>query len=231
MGKFDNVTGNVYGRLTVLKYVGKDNQKCTKWECLCECGKIISTRASALKNGTTKSCGCYRTDTVKYYHYTTGESTTRIHREWNGMKNRATNKSAKNADAYVNRGITICEEWKDYYNFKKWALKNGYSDELQIDRIDNDKGYYPENCRWVDSKTNSRVGGRRSLRNKTGCIGVIKNKYGTYNSQITINTKLIKHGSFKALEDAIETRLKSEIEHFGSIQQKGFKNYKFKEEK
>lgn len=107
------------------------------------CGKKVLRR---LSNKSHKSCGCSR------YKHSHGMHSSRIYRTWSNMKGRCSNKNDTEWKNYGGRGIKVCEEWLKFQNFHEWAKKNGYCETLYIDRIDNDKGYTPENCRWVTSK-------------------------------------------------------------------------------
>lgn len=112
-------------------------------------------RRDNLLSGNTKSCHiCGKV--AKGRHKIHGGYETRLYRIWCGMKGRCKNPTNKAYKDYGGRGITICDEWdKDFSAFRDWALGHGYEDWLSIDRVDNDKGYSPDNYRWATAKEQS----------------------------------------------------------------------------
>lgn len=151
--------GQKFGRLTIKDIIYKEqkgrNRKFAV--CDCDCGKEHITRLDGILNNKTFSCGCQKNDHNKgknYKHFSYG---TRLYNIYSSMKQRCYCVSCTCYKYYGGRGITVCDEWKnDFSAFKKWALENGYSDSLTIDRINVNGNYEPNNCRWATKAQQSR---------------------------------------------------------------------------
>ena len=123
----------------------------TAWKVKCDCGKISRATTNQLTRGQTKSCGCLQRERAKQHMTKHGQRYTPLYRRWLGMRSRCSVKAPQKKD-YYDRGIGVCSEWDNFMNFKK-DMGGSFKQELTLDRIDNNKGYFKENCRWVDRET------------------------------------------------------------------------------
>lgn len=158
--KIEPKIGDKYGKLTIkeifLKRVGRQQKSFAR--CDCECGKTgHTTLLTGLFKGRVYSCGCYvvvkaRDRMIVYNDGGHKMKHTKIYNRWSAMISRCYNKNTISYKNYGGQGIIVCEEWRDFTNYLKWAMANGYDDSLTIDRIDVHGNYCPENCRFVDRK-------------------------------------------------------------------------------
>lgn len=145
-----SIINNRYGRLMVLKKVSP-----TKYLCACDCGNSCEVERANLVQGRQTSCGCFAREQTAKRMTTHGASDTKLYRVWRAMVNRCRNPNVKDYENYGGRGIAVCDEWANSFpSFLAWALANGYEEGLQIDRIENEKGYSPDNCRFSTQKVN-----------------------------------------------------------------------------
>lgn len=171
--KVIDIEGQVFSRLTALSESMREGKK---WMFRCECGEEKLILKQSVVSGVVKSCGCYQRDMLKQkrpYRVKHGESCASAngespeYRSWVSMKNRCNNKNDKSYHRYGARGIRVCKRWDESYENFLSDMGRRPSEAHSLDRIDNMKGYSPDNCRWATPVEQSN--NRRSNRIITHC--------------------------------------------------------------
>ena len=155
--KIKNLIGQKFGKLYVKEFVGTENSHAL-WRCVCKCGneKVMSSKNLLTNN--VKSCGCLKNKGYEHGDSVKNGHKERLYKVYKSMIGRCYYPNSPNYKNYGARGITVCDEWlHSYDSFKKWAMENGYDPnskkyQCTLDRIDSDKNYCPENCRWASMK-------------------------------------------------------------------------------
>ncbi len=186
----EDLSGMVFGYLTVLERCGSNKHKRPLYKCRCRCGKELLVDSNSLKRGNTRSCGCLHKELLSKRMTTHGMSKTPLYSVWKNMIRRCKDPNAINYKDYGGRGITVCDRWLEFENFYA-DMGEGYSEDLELDRTNNEKGYSPGNCQWVTRSENQR--NKRTNRRVTTSAGSLtvaglaergNTEYGTMISRI-----------------------------------------------
>lgn len=161
-----DLTGLVFGRLTVISIVGSDAYKRRVWRCKCSCGVEVTRISTSLMNGKTNSCGCLNKETARKNVVLHAMPKTKTHgfsgnhplyAGWVAMIGRCENENNKKFKYWGGAGISVCALWRsDFMKFYEWSLLSGWEAGMQLDRIDNSLGYCPENCQWLSASDHSK---------------------------------------------------------------------------
>lgn len=204
----EDISNKRFNRLVAIKFIGKNNDDRDVWLFRCDCGKQKAIQYKSVKSGHTKSCGCLSIEITRKGNVsrkTHGDSYTRLYKIFRAMHFRCEHVTTR-SKYYINKGIEVCQEWKGYTVFRSWALSNGYSDNLSIDRIDNSKGYSPENCRWA-TRTEQQ-------QNRDVCISItymgITKSVREWAEYLNINSNTLRNRFFHkwSIEKALTTPIK-----------------------
>lgn len=157
----EDLSGKIFGNWTVLcradDRIVRGNRHIRMWKCCCVCGTERDVLEKSLVNGVSQSCGCVRKEKMREgaskKNRTHGMSGTRLYAIYKHMLNRCYNEHDVRYPRYGGRGISVCDEWRESFEvFMDWSIKNGYAEDLSIDRIDVNGFYCPDNCKWSTAK-------------------------------------------------------------------------------
>lgn len=208
MSTVKNLLSIRFGRLVVIADAGPGNRGWL-WLCKCDCGTAKTIRSASLLCGRTRSCGCLQREKARSTGDRTrthGKSKQDIYSIWDSMIARCDRPSRKDFHRYGGSGISVCDRWKTFQNF--YNDMGDRPDGMSIDRIDNTKGYHPDNCRWATAKTQARNQSKNRLityGGRTQCLSAWAEEIGM--SSISLQSRLDRGWSVeRSIEEPIDKR-------------------------
>jgi hypothetical protein len=199
MGKLIDLTGQKFHRLIVIRHAENSKSGRVRWNCVCDCGNTVIVSRNDLRSNSTKSCGCLKLEfSIGTRARTHGMRWHPLYIVWCNIKARCHNPKEKGFKDYGGIGITVCLEWKESFQKFYDDMATGYEKSLQLDRIDNGKGYFKENCRWVTCKENcnNKRNNIKVLYTNTSMTMTQAVELAGYNYN-TVNGALRAHGFYK----------------------------------
>ncbi len=169
---FKDLEGKQFNDLYVVRFIGRHGSHFFFWECRCVCGNVIAITTNNLRSGA-KSCGCKTAQAISERRTTHGRSNTAAYRVWHAIKNRCLKPRHSDFPNYGGRGITICDRWRTSFEAFMQDMGERPTATHTIDRIDNSKGYSPDNCRWAtrtEQSRNRRDNVMVTFQGETRCI-------------------------------------------------------------
>lgn len=213
MGFKTDITNQKFNKLTVLEFSHNSKKRASIWLCLCECGNTKTIEYNSIVKGRIKSCGCLQKEAMKKL-CTHGMHKTKFYSKWSSMKGRCNRESTVNYEIYGGRGISYCPEWEDFQKFYE-DMYEGFSEGLELDRVDVNGNYCKENCRWVTHSENN-FNKNKQPNNKSGKTGVsFDSKRLQWRAYIDKDKKRTELGYFDDYKDAVEVRVLEELELYG----------------
>lgn len=215
MKKID-LTGQVFGRLTVVQEAGIDTRGEKLWMCECECGSIVNVLSSNLRTGHTKSCGCLKYEGSNTKH---GMYGTLIYDVWRNMIQRCVNPNNSAYDRYGGRGIKVCSSWLKFENFYKDM--GDRPEDHTLERVDNNGNYCPENCKWVSRKEQARNRETSidiTYNGKTQCVSAWEEELGFKHGTVWMRIYKYKWPVERALTESVKQCNRTPVTVFGKTQ-------------
>lgn len=207
MPKFCDLTGERFGRLTVLRHIGRTKTKKQLWECACTCGNKCNVDSGRLVSGNTSSCGCYLKERITKH----GGSHKASYNTWRAMMRRCYTTTDKDYPRYGARGIAVHPPWHAYEQF---ARDMGEPEGRQtLDRVDPYGDYTPDNCRWASPYTQAR--NIRARSSKSGHRGIYALGNGKWMAAISADKRKYYGKCRTVLEEALADRVELERLHWG----------------